>query len=381
MENYSKKYMFLRRILISNFKNIREADIVFSPKINAITGNNGEGKTNLLDAVYYLSMCKSYFNTSDTYTCTFGSDGFALNGTYLNEDSTEETIGVALKQGGAKTVRRNGKQYQRMSDHIGVIPIVMVSPSDTMLVNGAGEERRRFANALLSQVDREYLRRIQRYNQFLAQRNRLLKSAAVSGELLETISERMSPDAAYIYRRRKELCGQLQELMVSVYDKVSGGKDTVSLKYVSDLERRMEEGEGDGALLSLFEENAGKDAVLKYTSAGVQRDDIEFFINGHHVRRCASQGEQKSFLISLKLAQFSLVRRIHGMAPILLLDDLFDKLDMNRVQLLMRLVAGDGFGQIFITDSNKVRVGQIAEAVSSEVSFFKVSNGEIYEKE
>ena len=373
--------MFLRRILISNFKNIKEADILFSPKINAIAGNNGEGKTNLLDAVYYLSMCKSYFNTSDSYTCTFGSGGFALNGTYLNEDSTEETIGISLKSGGAKTVMRNGKQYQRISDHIGVIPIVMVSPSDTMLVNGAGEERRRFANALLSQIDREYLYRIQRYNQFLSQRNRLLKNAAVPAELLETISERMSPDAAYVYMRRKELCGELQDLIVSFYDKVSGGKGTVSLKYVSDLERYMEKGEGDGALLSLFNENAGKDALLKYTSAGVQRDDIEFFINGHHVKRCASQGEQKSFLISLKLAQFSLVRRIHGVPPILLLDDLFDKLDMNRVQQLMKLVASEGFGQIFITDSNKVRVGQIAEAVSSEVSFFKVSNGEIYEKE
>ena len=351
--------MFLKRILISDFKNIPSADITFSPKINSITGNNGEGKTNLLDAIYYLSMCKSYFNSSDLYTCRWGSGEFALNGTYVHE----------------------GKVYRRISDHIGVIPIVMVSPADTQLINGAGEERRKFSNAILSQTDKEYLLRIQRYNQFLAQRNRLLKSGAVSRELLDTISERMSPDAAYIYGRRKELCTELQDLITLFYNKVSGGNGAVGLKYTSDLEWYINPGEAaEQALAALFGENIERDCILKYTSSGIQRDDIEFYIDNHHIKRYASQGEQKSFLISLKLAQFALMRRLHGVSPILLLDDLFDKLDMNRVELLIKLVAGEGFGQIFITDSNKVRVGQIAESISSEVKFFEVSDGKIYEK-
>ena len=373
--------MFLKRILISDFKNIPSADITFSPKINSITGNNGEGKTNLLDAIYYLSMCKSYFNSSDLYTCRWGSGEFALNGTYVHEDCTEDMVSVSLKTGESKYVKRNGKLYRRISDHIGVIPIVMVSPADTQLINGAGEERRKFSNAILSQTDKEYLLRIQRYNQFLAQRNRLLKSGAVSRELLDTISERMSPDAAYIYGRRKELCTELQDLITLFYNKVSGENGAVGLKYTSDLEGYINPGEAaEQALAALFGENIERDCILKYTSSGIQRDDIEFYIDNHHIKRYASQGEQKSFLISLKLAQFALMRQLHGVSPILLLDDLFDKLDMNRVELLMKLVAGEGFGQIFITDSNKVRVGQIAESISSEVKFFEVSDGKIYEK-
>ena len=387
--NFEKLFrhsMFLKRILISDFKNIPGADLTFSPKINSITGNNGEGKTNLLDAIYYLSMCKSYFNASDLYSCRNGCSEFVLSGTYLNGNSTEDTVSIALKMGESKEeskcVRKNGKVYRRISDHIGAIPIVMVSPSDTRLINGAGEERRRFANAILSQVDKEYLSRIQRYTRFLARRNKLLKNGADAAELIDVISERMSSDAAYIYARRRELCRELHPFITTFYRSISGGNRTVGLKYTSDLHEMVENGIGaEEAFLSLLNGNRERDSILKYTSCGVQRDDIEFYIDERPIKRYASQGEQKSFLISLKLAQFSLMKQLHGIPPVLLLDDLFDKLDMNRVESLMKLVAGEGFGQIFITDSNKVRVAQIAGSISTEVKFFEVSKGEIYEKE
>ncbi len=378
--------MFLKRILISNFKNIREADLCFSRKINCISGNNGEGKTNLLDAIYYLSMTKSYFNSSDSYTFTFGEQATALNGSYVREDNTEDKISIGIKNGGDKTVKKNDKAYPRISEHIGNIPIVMVSPADTSLINGTGEERRRFINSILSQVDKEYLRRVMRYNQLIAQRNKLLKMDNISFELLETINERMAPDAAYIYNKRYELCGRLQELIKGYYGKLSGEKECISLRYVSDLSKYVQNGDdfpddnagnpcGSEALLRLFEHVKERDAVLRYTSAGVQRDDIEFDLGDHPIKKCGSQGQQKSFLVALKLAQFTLMKQLHGCTPILLLDDVFDKLDMQRVEYLIGLVASEEFGQIFISDSNKVRMSKIAQSVTKELQSYEVAAG------
>ena len=383
--------MYLSRILISNFKNIKSADLSFSRKFNCISGNNGEGKTNLLDAIYYLSMTKSYFNTSDSYTFTFGESSTALNGTYVREDNTEDKIAIAVKNGGEKVVKKNDKSYQRISEHIGNVPIVMVSPSDTSLINGSGDERRKFVNAILSQVDKEYLRRIMHYNQMLAQRNKLLKMDRVSFELLETINERMAPDAAYIYNKRYALCLRLQELIKGYYSKLSGAKEEISLQYTSDLSsyvggNQSSDNDGDitlqdgvsaddGALLALFDKVKERDAALRYTSAGVQRDDVEFILGEYPIRRCGSQGQQKSFLVALKLAQFTLMKELHGCTPILLLDDVFDKLDMQRVEYLLGLVASEEFGQIFISDSNKVRMEKIASVFTDKVSSFEVIAG------
>ena len=381
--------MYLKRVIISNFKNIRTADLSFSPKINCISGNNGEGKTNLLDAIYYLSMTKSYFNSSDSYTFTFGESSTAINGTYVREDKTEDKISIGIKSGGEKSVRKNDKSYPRVSEHIGAIPIVMVSPSDTSLINGSGDERRKFINAILSQVDKEYLRRVMRYNQLIAQRNKLLKMERISFELLETINERMAPDAAYIYAKRENLCNRLQVLIKEYYSKLSGAKEEISLKYLSDLEEFIisfptdlpDENQdtyicNDEALLKLFDKTKERDAVLRYTSAGVQRDDVEFLLGNHPIKKCGSQGQQKSFLIALKLAQFTLMKELHGCTPILLLDDVFDKLDMQRVEYLLGLVASDSFGQIFITDSNKVRMAKIASSITDNVTSFEVVSGD-----
>lgn len=365
--------MYLNRILISNFKNIRDADLVFSKKINCVSGNNGEGKTNLLDAIYYLSMTKSYFNMSDAYTFTFGEEAAALNGTYVKEDQTEDKISIGIKSGGEKTVKKNDKAYSRISEHIGVIPIVMVSPADTSLINGSGEERRRFVNSILSQVDKEYLKRIQRYNQLLIQRNKLLKMYPVSYDLLDTITEQMSPDAYYVYSKRKELCNRLQELAKEYYDKLSGSKENISLGYESELDEFIDS--ENQALVQMFSKVRERDLVLKYTSSGIQRDDIDFCLGEHPIKKCGSQGQQKSFLIALKLAQFALMKQLHGVTPILLLDDVFDKLDMQRVEYLLSMVASTNFGQIFISDSNKVRMSKIVHSITNELHGFEVVNG------
>ena len=372
--------MYLRRVSISNFKNIRQAQLYFSRKINCISGNNGEGKTNLLDAIYYLSMTKSYFNSSDSYTFTFGEESAALNGSYVRDDQTEDKISIGIKSGGEKIVKKNDKAYSRISEHIGTIPIVMISPADTSLINGSGEERRKFINSILSQVDKEYLRRVMRYNQLLLQRNKLLKMPGIQADFLETINERMSPDAHYIHSKRLELCQKLQELAIEFYSKLSGDKEEISLKYISDLstpavDSNSEYDVDDNSLNILFAKNIEKDIALKYTSSGIQRDDVDFDLCGHPLKRCGSQGQQKSFLIALKLAQFVLMKQLHGCTPILLLDDVFDKLDMQRVEYLLGLVASDDFGQIFITDSNKVRMSRIAQSVTEELQSFEVSEG------
>lgn len=359
--------MHLKRISVNNFKNIGDAQLEFSRKINCISGNNGEGKTNLLDAIYYLSMTKSFFSSTDAYTFKFGENAAALNGTYVLDDNTEDVISVGVKKDGEKIVKKNSKVYKRISEHIGRYPIVMVSPADTVLVNSSGEERRKFLTLILSQIDKEYLKMMQQYNQMLLQRNKLLKEDQICWELVETIDFRMSICADYIYRKRCELCRLLEDKVYSYYASLSSGKEQVKLQYISDLH--------GGNLEGLLFEDRNKDAALKFTSRGVHKDDIEFTLNDMPLKKCGSQGQQKSFLIALKLAQFDIMKQLHGVAPILLLDDVFDKLDMQRVEYLLSLVAGDHFGQIFISDSNKVRMASIVERFTNECRSYEVISG------
>lgn len=359
--------MYLKRISVNNFKNISETHLDFSRKINCISGNNGEGKTNLLDAIYYLSMTKSFFSSTDAYTFRFGEDAAALNGSYVLDDNTEDSISIGVKREGEKTVKKNAKAYKRISEHIGLYPIVMVSPADTVLVNGSGEERRKFLTLILSQIDKEYLKRMQSYNQLLMQRNKLLKMPSISWELLDTIDFQMSVHADYIFRKRGELCNGLLEKVKGYYAALSGCKEEVQMRYISDLQ--------EGTLDELLKSCREKDSFLKFTSAGVHKDDIEFSLNRMPLKKCGSQGQQKSFLVALKLAQFDIMKDLHDVAPILLLDDVFDKLDMQRVEYLLSLVAGDHFGQIFISDSNKVRMASIVERFTNECRSFEVSGG------
>lgn len=369
--------MFLERILITDFKNIHSAELHFSPKLNCIWGSNGEGKTNLLDAIYYLSMTKSYFNGSDIYTFKRGCNYVALNGIY-DEDGQKCSISIGIKGTAAddgtikvdeKVVKRDGKNYSRISEHIGKIPVVVVSPTDTELINSGGDERRRFINMVLSQLDGEYLRKLQNYNQLLLQRNKLLKmgGADLSADYLETIDERMSVNAEYIYNERLKISGLLNDSVCNYYNILSNSKENVSFEYRSQLT--------NSSTLELFKGNFEKDRVLKYTSSGIHRDDFLFSVNGMPIKNCGSQGQQKTFLIALKLAQYEIMLNLHGKQPLLLLDDVFDKLDMGRVGRLIEVVSGSRFGQIFITDSSKVRMESVLEPVLAMSRNFTVENG------
>ena len=392
--------MYLRKLKVINFKNIREATLQFSPKINCILGNNGGGKTNLLDAIYYLSMTKSFFNIPENYAVTFGEQSMGLIGDYMLQEKSER-IHLAIRlpdaagasQPGAqashlgttagqparneKQLWRNEKRIAKFSSHIGLLPIVMVSPQDAILVNGSGEERRRFLNFILSQTDPLYLSNIQNYNSLLAQRNKLLKlcagtgarSAATRGwdELIQTITLQMESPAAYVHAKRQELAESLSQYTAQYYKELSGNREAVTMRYQSDLNSSTPK--------EIFQRSQQQDLRFGYTTAGPHRDDMLFFIEGFPIKKVGSQGQQKSFLIALKLAQFQIIKQISGKLPILLLDDLFDKLDMTRVEYLLSLVAGETFGQIFITDSNKVRINQILARVDSTAKSFEVHGG------
>ena len=378
--------MYLRKLKVINFKNIREATLQFSPKINCILGNNGGGKTNLLDAIYYLSMTKSFFNIPENYAVTFGEQSMGLIGDYMLQEKSER-IHLAIKLPDAadagqparneKQLWRNEKRIAKFSSHIGLLPIVMVSPQDAILVNGSGEERRRFLNFILSQTDPLYLSNIQNYNSLLAQRNKLLKlcagtggrSAATRGwdELIQTITLQMESPAAYVHAKRQELAESLSQYTAQYYKELSGNREAVTMRYQSDLNSSTPK--------EIFQRSQQQDLRFGYTTAGPHRDDMLFFIEGFPIKKVGSQGQQKSFLIALKLAQFQIIKQISGKLPILLLDDLFDKLDMTRVEYLLSLVAGETFGQIFITDSNKVRINQILARVDSTAKSFEVHDG------
>ena len=353
--------------MVSGFRNIEFQELEFSPNVNCISGNNGEGKTNLLDAVWYLSMTKSAFSSSDRFNFRYGSDEFSLSGTYRMENGLESRFAVRVTSGGEKRLLRDDKPYGRISEHIGVLPIVMVSPADTSLVSESGEERRRFVNSVLSQMDREYLSAVQQYNRLLLQRNRILKGVAPDRELLSVFDLRMAPYADYIFTARKRFAADISLIVSHYYKEVSGGREEVSITYNSDLD--------NGGLDEVLARSREKDMALRYTSAGVHRDDLVFAMDGYPIRRCGSQGQQKSFLVSLKFAQYDIMKKSYGFAPTLLLDDVFDKLDMKRIANLLSMVAGNEFGQIFITDSNKVRMASLVDSLTDDRAYFECSAG------
>ena len=371
----------LKKIVVQDFRNIVFQELSFSPNINCISGNNGEGKTNLMDAVWYLSMTKSAFSTSDRFNFRHGTDSFAIAGSYdMSYGPVGEPVEAAEPQGpevrfsvqvdskGEKKVRRDDKPYSKISEHIGVLPIVMVSPSDIALVSESGDDRRRFVNSVLSQMDREYLAAMQQYNRLLSQRNRMLKDGTCDESLLDIFDSRMDEYASVIFNAREAFIKDLVPVVSEYYKNLSGGRETVSINYQSDLRK--------GSLYDILKESRGKDLALTYTTAGVQRDDFIFKMDGYPIRRCGSQGQQKSFLVSLKFAQYEIMKRRYGFPPIMLLDDVFDKLDMGRIANLLGMVAGSDFGQIFITDSNKVRMAGIVDTLTADRAYFMAIGGE-----
>ena len=357
----------LEKIVISDFRNIELQEIGFSPNVNCISGNNGEGKTNLLDAIYYLSMTKSAFASSDRYVLRHGAEEFALAGTYAMENGLKSRFSLKMTAKGEKKVRRDDKQYQKISEHIGVLPVVMVSPADVSMVSESGDERRRFVNAVLSQMSQEYMSAMQQYNRLLLQRNRMLKEMNPDRSLLEIIDMQMSMLAAPVYEARKKFVEDLKPVVSEFYRSVSGGSEQVDISYESALH--------EASLEELLARSFEKDRLLKHTTEGVHRDDFVFTMNGQPIRRYGSQGQQKSFLVSLKFAQYEIMKRNYGFAPILLLDDVFDKLDMGRISNLLQMVASNDFGQIFITDSNKVRMSGIVDGLTRDRAYFETSSG------
>ena len=357
----------LEKIVISDFRNIELQELEFSPNINCISGNNGEGKTNLLDAIYYLSMTKSAFASSDKYTFRYGTEEFSISGTYRMENGLSSRFSLKMTIKGEKKVKRDDKAYGKVSEHVGILPIVMVSPADISMVSESGEERRRFVNAVLSQMDREYMTSLQQYNRLLQQRNKMLKEMDPDRSLLEVIDMRMSALAEPIYQARKKFVEDLKPIIAEYYKAVSGGSEQVDIEYESELSK--------ASLEELLAVSYEKDRILKYTTAGLQRDDFAFKMNGWPIRRHGSQGQQKSFLVSLKFAQYEIMKKNYGFAPVLLLDDVFDKLDMGRISNLLEMVSGKDFGQIFITDSNKVRMSGIVDGLTQDRAYFETTAG------
>ena len=365
--------MILKHLSILNYKNIALAEIDLSRSVNCFIGLNGEGKTNLLDAVYFLSLCKSSTTSLDNTTIMHGEDMMSLQGIYEREDGTLEDIHCGLKRGQKKVMRRGKKPYKRLAEHIGLIPLVFVSPSDQMLITGGSEERRRFMDIVIAQCDLPYLDSLTRYNKALQQRNALLKQEdEPDPELLSLLEEEMAREGEYIYKKRERYIHEFIPIFQRFYDHISMQREEVSLNYISHCQR--------GPLLEVIQRDRAKDRIVGYSLHGPHKDELEMMIGGYPIKREGSQGQNKSFLIALKLAQFDFLRRTGSQTtPLLLLDDIFDKLDAERVEQIVRLVSGDDFGQIFITDTNRDHLDKILKHTNEDYKLFHVQGGIIRE--
>lgn len=366
--------MWLKRISILNYKNLEQVELAFSHKMNCIIGKNGMGKTNLMDAVYYLSFCKSSTNPIDSQNIRHEQDFFVIQGFYETDDGEPEEVYCGLKRRQKKQFKRNKKEYTRLSDHIGLIPLVMVSPADSLLIAGGSEERRRFMDVVISQFDREYLDALIRYNKALAQRNTLLKSETEPEDaLMEVWEEMMASAGETVYRKRLAFIEEFIPIFQSYYSYISQDREQVSLTYQSHV--------AEGDLLALLRESRQRDRIMGYSLKGVHKDDLVMLLGDFPIKREGSQGQNKTYLIALKLAQFEFLKRTGSRTtPLVLLDDIFDKLDASRVEQIVKLVASDNFGQIFITDTNRDHLDKILRKIEGDYKLFEVDNGEVSER-
>lgn len=366
--------MYLKELNIFNFKNLESASFAFSPNLNCFSGSNGAGKTNILDAVYFLSVGKSAFSLTDRQCVLHGRDFFMLDASFDVSSKGAEHVVCSFSKDKGKVIKRNDKDCKRLSEHVGLLPVVMVSPADVYLINEAADERRRYLNHFMSLTDSEFLGLLVRYNGVLAQRNRLLKQSTVNRDIIDVLDMQLSDLAARLFNKRIAAISDLAPVVSHYYKLISDDSEPVELTYKSE----MLSGE---PLYDILKRNMERDAALGYTSSGIHRDDLVMKIAGYPIRKYGSQGQQKSFIISLKLAQYEMIYRLKGFKPILLLDDIFDKLDAQRVKNLVSLVAQHKFGQIFITDSNKVRVDSLLDEVTDERKLFSVNSGTVTEVE
>lgn len=366
--------MYIKELKISGFRNLKEVEISLSSGINCFIGNNGAGKTNLLDAIYYLSFCKSYFNAIDTQNITHNAPFFAIHGKYQFDEQTSDLCQCIFERGKTKHFKLNTKEYDRLADHIGRYPLVMVSPYDRDLINNGSEVRRRYIDSVISQFNRIYLDDLIVYNKALAQRNSLLRHFCDSGFFdnaqLEIWNQHMEAPAVRIHQQRKEFIEAFNPVFQSYYQQISNSNETVNINYESQLNTT--------SFLKLQEQSLHKDRILKYTTAGIHKDDFNFKISKYPIKNFGSQGQQKSFLVAIKLAQFEYIKnKMGGVKPILLLDDIFDKLDDSRVNQIIKLAGSNFLGQVFISDTQQDRIEQIFKDSHLEKNIFLVENGTV----
>jgi DNA replication and repair protein RecF len=368
-EEYS---MWLKNITLLNFKNYADASVAFSQTVNAFVGDNGAGKTNLLDAIHYLCLCKGYFNPIDTQQIKTGEDLFLIQGDF-ERDEKNEKITCGVKRNQKKQFKRNKKEYDKLADHIGLFPLVMISPYDASIIIEGSEERRRFMDNVISQTDARYLDELIIYNKHLLNRNAFLKQVAINRRydptLFEIIDAQLVASGNKIFEKRKQFILDFIPLFNQHYAFLSNSSEQVNLEYLSQL--------NDSLFESLLGQSVEKDKILERTTTGIHKDDLIFSIRDMPLKKFGSQGQQKSFLIALKLAQYSYLQKYKGFKPLLLLDDIFDKLDDNRVHKLMEMVSHHDFGQIFITDTGRERVLNIFNRIQVPVTLFVVNNGSI----
>lgn len=360
--------MYLQKISLVNFKNIETQTFDFQKKINCFVGNNGIGKTNVLDAIYYLSFAKSYFNSVAGQNIRHGQEFFMIEGDYLLNDRNEKIV-CSLKRGQKKVLKRNGKAYDKFSEHIGQLPLVIISPADRDLIVEGSDTRRKFIDGVISQQDKKYLQTLISYNKTVSQRNALLKYFAANRTFdalnLKVYDEQLVEYGTVIYTKRKTFLEEFVPIFNEKHQIISGAKEEVNLRYKSQLH--------EVPLADLLVQNLEKDRMLQYTSAGIHKDDLNFEIGEYPIKKFGSQGQQKSYLIALKLAQFEFIKKQSNVTPILLLDDIFDKLDENRVTQIVDLVNNDAFGQIFITDTHFERTENVIKQSNQEYQIFKLN--------
>ena len=358
--------MILEKLTILNYKNIGEVTLDFSPKVNCFIGHNGVGKTNVLDAIHYLSFCRSSISNTDSQVIRHGQEFFMLEGRYATDEGEPEIVYCGMKRGTKKHFKRNGKEYRRLSEHIGLIPIVMVAPADNMIIDGQSEERRRLMDMVISQFDHAYIDHLSRYTKALQQRNSLLRQdEEPDASLLDVLEEQMGYEGECVFAAREAFVNELIPVFQRYYEAISGGREEVGISYESHCRR--------GPLCEVIRRDRFKDRAVGYSLHGVHRDDLLFTLGSHQMKREGSQGQNKTFAVALKLAQFDFLKRTASRTtPLLLLDDIFDKLDSDRVERIVEIVSASGFGQIFVTDTNRDHLDKILARSGGDYKIFEV---------
>lgn len=359
--------MYLKKISLFNYKNFSEANFEFESKINCFVGKNGIGKTNVLDAIYHLSYGKSYFNPLAVQNIKHGEEFFVIDSEFEKNERTEQIV-CSMKKGQKKVLKRNGKAYDKFSDHIGFIPLVIISPADRDLIVEGSETRRKFMDSVISQLDSNYLQQLIHYQKVINQRNALLKYFALNhtydNDTLSIYNEQLTEYGQSIFEKRKAFLAEFVPIFNFHHHNITGSEESVQIIYESHL--------FENDLLTLLQQNSSKDRILQYTSVGIHKDDLSFEIDNYPIKKFGSQGQQKSFLIALKLAQFEFLKKQSGVKPILLFDDIFDKLDENRVSKIIEMVNNDTFGQLFISDTHPERTETIVKATLQSYTIFNL---------